>query len=209
MAETLTDVDQFDATIQMPTASELASAADLRDKAIQRLANRTRNSKNRLDSHDTSIAGLTVAKVGHFYFTASSSAAAATMPIQTKLLYPGGTWTLSSNQVTVPSAGVYRVNYRAMVALDTGASPAQGIIYARVGSTNLIRGYGERFNGTNSSNFSVAGHGLIPITDPATQKIFFTNGSIAALEPESYASDPSGDTDVTHPIVIEYLGTIS
>lgn len=50
MAETLTDVDTFTASIQMPTAGETVGAADLRDKAIQRLANRTYNNKLRLDS---------------------------------------------------------------------------------------------------------------------------------------------------------------
>ena len=48
MAETLTEVSQFTATIQMPTSGETISAADLRDKAIQRLTDRTRFNKNNL-----------------------------------------------------------------------------------------------------------------------------------------------------------------
>lgn len=56
MAETLTDVDQFDASIQMPTAGETVSAADMRDKNIQRLANRTYNLKLRIDQNDLDIA---------------------------------------------------------------------------------------------------------------------------------------------------------
>lgn len=48
MSENLTDADTFDATIQMPTSGETISAADLRDKAIQKLANRTNYNTNRL-----------------------------------------------------------------------------------------------------------------------------------------------------------------
>jgi hypothetical protein len=61
MSETLTDVDTFTATIQMPTSGENVSAADLRDKAIQRLANRTYNNKLRLDAHDTDVTNLEAA----------------------------------------------------------------------------------------------------------------------------------------------------
>jgi hypothetical protein len=48
MSETLTDADAFTATIQMPTSGEIVSAADLRDKAIQPLANRTNYLENRM-----------------------------------------------------------------------------------------------------------------------------------------------------------------
>lgn len=67
MAETLTDVDTFNATIQMPTSGEVVSAADLRDRAVQRLANRTYNLKLRLDDADawqTSSTGITSALSG-------------------------------------------------------------------------------------------------------------------------------------------------
>jgi hypothetical protein len=48
MAETLTEADSYPATIQMPTAGETVSAADLRDKAVQRLADRTNYLENRM-----------------------------------------------------------------------------------------------------------------------------------------------------------------
>lgn len=49
----ITDVDQFDATIEIPTSGQLASANDIRDKFVQKLANRTRWLYNRLSSAGT------------------------------------------------------------------------------------------------------------------------------------------------------------
>lgn len=149
---------------------------------------------------------LGTARIANFHFTSTASPPSATMPIALLNQYPAAGWALASNEITVPVAGVYRVTFECLGAVDTGAAAVQGIIYARSGSANFARGYGVRFNSTNATTFGIVGFGVINITDPGTQKIFFRNGSAAALTPASYASDPSGGTDVTHPIIVEYIG---
>jgi hypothetical protein len=58
MGETLTDVDTFTATIQMPVSSELISAGDLRDKAVQPLANRTHYLNQNVIAAEAAIVAL-------------------------------------------------------------------------------------------------------------------------------------------------------
>lgn len=93
MAETLTEVDQFTATIQMPTSGEANSAADLRDKAIQRLTDRTRYLKNRYDETDWCL----------FTYSGSATLGGAFTPV---IISQSAGFAVSGTTVTAP-VGTY------------------------------------------------------------------------------------------------------
>ena len=116
MAETLTEVDQFTATIQMPTSGEANSAADLRDKAIQRLTDRTRYLKNRYDETDWCL----------FTYSGSATLGNAFTPV---IISQSAGFAVSGTTVTAP-AGTYEChlcfygysNNSATESLELGAT---------------------------------------------------------------------------------------
>ncbi len=110
MSENLTDVDEFTATIAMPVGGELAVASQLRDLAIQRLANRTHNNKSRLDDHDTEIAAIIAARHGAMYTFSGTSIAVNTKLALTENVDSNSSYTLSSDTAVVPEAGYYLAN---------------------------------------------------------------------------------------------------
>ncbi len=120
MAETLTEVDQFTATIQMPTSGEANSAADLRDKAIQRLTDRTRYLKNRYDETDWCL----------FTYSGSATLGNAFTPV---ILSQSAGFAVSGTTVTAP-AGTYEChlcfygysNNSATESLELGAKLQTG-----------------------------------------------------------------------------------
>lgn len=210
MAETLTETDQFTATIQMPTAGEEIGAADLRDKAIQRLTDRTRNHKNRIDGNDTDITALETradaleaADVVMLYFTATSTSHTDIMPVALHLQYPSGGWALSSNQITVPSTGVYMLSVKAPVESASTSNPASAVVHMKVGASGTVAwATGRRFSATASDSMTLVGTGIIGITDTATQYLWFENRTGSTITPSS----ASGDEKYLNPIVIQRLG---
>ncbi len=145
MAENLTDVDQFDATISMPTSGETVSAADLRDRAVQKLANRTYNNKLRLDGIDDLLATAirctvsgTVSTTGNFFTLASDDVL-------------GSNLTVASNKVTVADAGWYRVSLVGLFETSTG--DMRPVIYNDTTATQLLRLFGVQVFGSSTVRF--------------------------------------------------------
>lgn len=169
MAETLTDVDQFDATIQMPTAGETISAADVRDKAIQRLANRTYYNKlNITDLQDAArytISGTSQFSVQEFTLTED---------------FENGGFTDAANLVTFPGTGIYLVSLAIGCTHSLTNNPQSVTIgphlYSSVAwsGTQDISWASYRYSATASDGVYVSGSGILNITDTATQKLFLT-----------------------------------
>jgi hypothetical protein len=197
MAETLTDVDQFDADIQWPVASELASAADVRDRAIQRLANRTRYAYNRLSNNAT---------IAQYTPSASALADGSALTLTAYLGYPSGAWTLASNEITVPSVGVYRATLNLAVEVASATNPLAANIYLMSGAAGVLAWIvGNRFNATAADSFKVSGSAIFAITNTATQKIWLRNESSANIT----TSSAGGDEEMLHSFIIERIGDAS
>lgn len=155
MSTNLTDVDEFTSPVVAPEDNELANAESLID-GLQPLANRTRNLKNRLDT----IATASFEVDGSDLTPLSKLTLAAAQAF-------GSSFTLSSNEVQVPNAGIYDVRAELMLVIPVSGSLF--LIEIHVGSSKLNTGaVGTSADGEIRS---LAFSSLVEITDPATQKI--------------------------------------
>ena len=159
MAETLTDADTFNSTIQMPTSGENVSASDLRDKAIQRLANRT----NFLNLRTTSRAA---------YSITGGSVSSGNLFTLTELFDQNSLYSVASNEVTVPAVGRYMVYVQGYVSAASGGGAGAT---ARISTSSTIASTWDtavaaRTQGSGTSGY-VCGVGVINITNVSTEKI--------------------------------------
>ncbi len=154
MAETLTDVDQFDASIQMPSNDELADAADLRDKAVQRLANRTRNNKNRIDDLETDTDAALVTKVtagvARYLIDADTYGSGVGLALTLDQADAGYSLDGTSKLVTVPAKGWYLVTLSMRCTNSSSSSDVSAGVDIRVGGTTKGRVIDMR-PGTNTA----------------------------------------------------------
>ena len=130
MAETITDADIFNPTIQMPTSGENVSASDLRDKAIQRLANRT----NYLSLRSTSIAA---------YSISGGAVSSGSLFTLAELYDQESIYSVSSNLITVPEIGRYLATLNIYANTTSVAGPA--------GATARVTGAGTISSSWDSS----------------------------------------------------------
>lgn len=192
MAETLTEVDSFDATIQWPTASELASAADVRDKAIQRLANRTRNNKNRIDviepmvtdhesrlddmsDHEARIAELEGNHFFHGYLSGSVGSSPGSNLFTITARDSNGITVSGGNTLAFTRNGSYLVTWYGTAASNDTSNPALIDVALNVDSTahHKVRSY--RFTASAGDATLVSGSGVVTITNAAVQDVSVRN----------------------------------
>ncbi len=173
MAETLTDVDTFDATIQWPVANELASAADVRDKAIQRLANRTRNNKNRLDGHDTSLLTKVTAGVANYSIDVGTYGSGDDLALT--LVQADSGYSLSSGTtVQAGSGGWHLVTLSMKCTLSSTSDPSPAGVQIKVGGSVKLYPAPLRHSTSASHQVSVSASGPIWIDTAATDTIKLT-----------------------------------
>lgn len=157
MPKTLVDVDSFDIDVSIPTDGDSRNSASV-ESAFQKLVNRSRNSKNRLDNHEQyacyAISG-TVANGAQLTLTERDK---------------NGSFVLASNQVQVPAAGTYEVSVTSICSgTDTTNPVALGLVLNK--GTNIEQAKNYRFSATAAQLVQASVVSTVVIADPATEKL--------------------------------------
>ena len=161
MAETLTDDDTtFNSTIQMPTSGETVGASDLRDKAVQRLSNRTAYLKSISDHYGR-------------YTIATGTGGGLTEDFAT------GDFTLASNAVEVDRAGTYAVALTAALTSTSTSNPVVIELGISVATQGVYPTMATRFSATAADEVYVTGVTLVSITTASAEKISVALGASA------------------------------
>lgn len=123
-----------------------------------------------------------------------------------KSSYPSGDWTMigTDDGIEVPSAGLYRIDFVSLMdaADDTSYLEVEAEVGVAVGATSVGFFQGFRY-GDNAAPAQIVGWIKVAISDPATQRLFFSpvNGT---------TQTPQTETSVgrLHKILISRLGDI-
>lgn len=169
MPSNVTDVDAFTATVVVPNDTEAATQASLL-LAVQPLANRTRNSKNRLDVAEPLITAAQAAvDVLEPFLQASISG-------NTKLdgdyytiaapTYNVGGFVVASDEITMPAIGKYLVIVTAEI-FPSNADLRIGLAVHRNG-TEVVRLCGSS---PGTAVIAITAIGIVDITNTGTDKL--------------------------------------
>jgi hypothetical protein len=192
MTQNLTDNPAWVANVRAPADGDPANAATFA-AGHQDAADRTAYLKQQLETSQLAV----IAKLTP---SASSLADAGTLGLSVHLGYPSGDWNVSSNQLQVPSAGLYRVSLNALIL---PASDLSVIIECRVGASGVVKRFVGPIQVSPAATVMVSGETLIPITTPASEKIWLKNLSGTAISTiNTYA--PSAD--LIHELIVERIG---
>jgi hypothetical protein len=198
MASAITETDTYTATITAPDAGDAITAASVRTMG-QGLTNRSLHHENRIDDLETAmtaaeadVATLQAAVIARMTPSATVLADAGTITLALSSSYYDTTsWAVSSNEVTVPSAGVYRYVVNMVVNVGSSADPDACIIYVRVNGAIVSAFVGVRFSTGTGDYFTISGEDFVVISTPASQKFTLTNESGTTLTSEDYGGSNS------------------
>jgi hypothetical protein len=152
---------------------------------------------------DATVATNAEAVIAQFTPSASALADGSALTLTAYLGYPSGEWTLASNEVEVPSVGVYRATLNLAVEVASATNPLAANIYLMSGAAGVLAWIvGNRFNATAADSFRVSGSAIFAITNTATQKIWLRNESSANIT----TSSAGGDEEMLHSFIIERIG---
>lgn len=183
MSENLTDVDQFDATIQMPTSGETISAADLRDKAIQKLANRTYY--NKLDIADNTAE---IAEMREYCYASITGSGLSSGFFTLAINSESGGFTINAGKIVIPTTGTYECTWH-LYATDTPTSDPTFIeVNLDVAGTNHSLARGTRWSATNTDIFSVIGNPVVFSATATNELGVELNYGTSVSESGSYSS---------------------
>lgn len=158
---------------------------------------------DRLDDVSDELDAAQEAVIAKYTPSGASVGASGALALTASLTYPSGDWTLSSYEVQVPSAGVYRLKVNATVSVASATDPESSVIHMMIGASTVIGwAVGDRFSGTAADTFRVSGETIIAITDPATQKLWLRNGTGDTITVTNVGSDNPN----MHTFVIERIG---
>lgn len=152
MAETLSESDSFDATIQMPTAGEEIGAADLRDKAIQRLANRTTYLKSEVEDNDADISS----HEDYCYASITGSSVSSGSEFTLAIVDESGGFTVSGNNIVIAETGVYTVSALAWLTSSDGNDPLITGLNINIAGSQTGIADGIRWSSSTSRSFPVS-----------------------------------------------------
>lgn len=169
MAHNLTEVDSFATNVSVPDGGDARVAASV-EPAFQVLADRARWLKNRT-GHYARYAVETTGGLGGAGVAAGSK---LNLKALTDAAITSGDFTLASNEITVPAAGIYLV----LLTLRASATPATEPLEVRVRIAATTPGTwksnevtaGDTRDIDGRSVWLVAG-GVIVIADPSTEKV--------------------------------------
>lgn len=153
MATNITDVNQFDSTIQWPSDGETASATDTRTKAIQRLSNRTYYNKLK---HEANLASIGTN-------TANIAANAATISGHTSDI-AANLADISNNTSAIVTLGQYAhisltgtssgSPFTASIVSDSGGFSISSGVITLPGTTDWLWAVSAHFYGTSAGTSS-------------------------------------------------------
>lgn len=174
MAHNLTESEAYTANVSIPDDGDARNAASV-ESAYQALANRTKYLKAKVDPMLMHARfGISAVSPG----VASGSKltlAALDLPINS------GDFTLSSNEIVVPAAGVYLVAALLRMACSAATEPLTITANITAGTSpdtwksNQLQLSMNRVTNGHPEYASVTG--LIKITNPATEKISIVSGN--------------------------------
>jgi len=168
MSHNLTEVDTYTANVSVPDDGDTRSAASL-EGAFQALANRAKYLKAHVDVKE---------QYARYRIEAPSPGVAAGLKLTLAALHipvDSGHFTLASNEVTLPAAGIYLVSGVLRMACSNTSNnlEVRANITAGTGSdtweSNQLKLAATRV--ADGPAVFAAATGLIKITDPATEKI--------------------------------------
>lgn len=166
MPTTVTEADVYEPTVEVPNDGESANQSSLLTRFVQDLVNRTNFLSKRGAAALYSMSGTSVASLAKVTLT--------------NVINDTG-YSLASNEVTVPRAGVYFVEIHASLASAGTGNPQAMILEAQTVAGTACDAYGYRYSATTSDKVAVAASGLVSITDPATEKIKVVNAHASAV----------------------------
>ena len=134
--------------------------------------------------HEMVVTLLPLATFGAYVITSGPIAAGGTFPIALNQQYGG--FTLVSNTVQVPAAGVYSIEYSASFTSTIGTSPAAFITSIQVGAAVQTNDSAMRYSAVAGDSLSISGMTVFNITTPATQKISLINSCTNSLAAASF-----------------------
>jgi hypothetical protein len=111
------------------------------------------------------------------YYTVSGSAVAIGGTLTLTQVHAGSGYTLSSNQVEVPTAGKYLVGISIQSTVNNAANPTEFAYDVERGGSGVVKAQGQRFSATTTQEMQVSATGIIDITTPASEKFDVSNQS--------------------------------
>lgn len=160
MTVNITDVDAFTDPVVAPDDTDPATGASVQ-QPVQALANRTRNLKNRLDDQDALAGDLAT-----FTIEASALANDGELTI-TEVLDPSDSFSVASDEITVPSAGWYRFDLSGRISSTDATDNLDFTLSLELAGTGTV--YAPRARRCTTSDVSVpfSISGLVEVTDVA------------------------------------------
>ncbi len=213
MTTILTETSTFTATVAAPADGDSANGATF-STGLQSLANRTKYLNDQRAIHAADIAALEAADTASAaavsyrgYLSGSAIAYAGTITLNGLIQYPIGSWSLASNEIQVPSAGVYRVSVIARVTSTGTDNPTSAVVHIMCGASGIVgRALGDRWSATAGLSFQIVGHAEFSISTPSSSKIWFKNQS-AVADTLTIADGGSGAVNQDfHAFLIERIG---
>jgi hypothetical protein len=213
MPTPVTETSTFSATVVVPNDGNSEAVNQAAVLAYtQPLTNRTKYLKDHLDAAEGDIddleAGLAatnLAVIAKLTPSASALADAGKLGLSVHLGYPSGDWNVTSDELQVPSAGLYRIALHTPVSVGSTSNPDAAVIHVRVGASGIVAWFvGERFSASASDAFTVRGEVIVPIGTPATEKIWLRNESGTTLTTVDFGAD----NDMVHSLIVERIGDL-
>jgi hypothetical protein len=171
MSTVLTDDGStFEADVTAPDDGDPRNAASLRP-ALQKLANRTRNSKNRLDILEQTAS----------FDVSGAAIALGSKATLTELVDPKAAYSVSGNEVVLPAVGKYAVSYYAELTCTDTSNPCVISLGLKKngGATDVVEAKSFRFTGTAAFiNVLVSATMIFDCADPSgTDKLSLVAGA--------------------------------
>lgn len=178
MPRNIVDQDLFTDPIVAPDDGDPANSLTI-GAPSQGLANRTRNLKNRVDAHDSSIGALESSRVtaasALYEFDAQAGVANDQLTMTEVSADPGFTLEAGGTMVLLP-VGKYLVTWCADLRGDSTVNPLSMSVRLRRGAITLQAARARRFSGTASDTVTVSNAFPVTITDPVNQRVNFIFG---------------------------------
>lgn len=162
MTVNITDADTFTTTVVAPADGDAVTGASI-VQPVQDLADRTYFLKQRYDE-------FTVAYAVYEFGDGTAIASGSNQPLTLKA--QAGGYSMTSNEIEVPAAGLYFVSFTGLMTASSAASYPAGVSARLITSASIAAVYGECISGrTDQDGSYFSATGVLDITNTSTEKI--------------------------------------
>jgi hypothetical protein len=183
MTTILTETSTFTATVAAPADADPANSATF-TTGLQSLTNRTLYLNNQRISHAASIAAvegdILAMQCWAEYIPTSSSWTTASKLDLTEVNDPLNVFSESAGDITVPTAGWWRVS--GVLRATSGSPVAVQTFTIRRATTDQFPSRVGPLTGSGTDIFDGVFNGVISISDPATEKINLYQASGSTID---------------------------